>query len=51
MGKKLIGKKKKKKKETFRFLSHQGNANQNDPEIPLHTIQNGLNKKSGLSRC
>jgi hypothetical protein len=23
----------------FNILSHQGNANQNNPEIPLHTSQ------------
>jgi hypothetical protein len=23
------------------FLNHQGNANQNNPEIPPHTSQNG----------
>ena len=28
-------------KEMFKVLSHQGNANQNDPEIPPHTNQNG----------
>jgi hypothetical protein len=28
-------------KYMFNILSHQGNANQNDPEIPPHTIQNG----------
>jgi hypothetical protein len=28
-------------KEMFNNLSHQGNANQNDPEIPPHTGQNG----------
>jgi hypothetical protein len=32
---------KKKKKKKFNILSHQGNANQNNPEIPLHTSQNG----------
>jgi hypothetical protein len=25
----------------LKHLSHQGNANQNNPEIPLHTCQNG----------
>jgi hypothetical protein len=25
----------------FNILSHQGNASQNNPEIPLHTSQNG----------
>jgi hypothetical protein len=29
----------------FNILSHQGNANQNDPEVPPHTSQNGYNKK------
>ena len=28
-------------KEMFKVLSHQGNANQNDPEIPSYTHQNG----------
>ena len=28
-------------KEMFKVLSHQGNANQNNPEIPFHTSQNG----------
>jgi hypothetical protein len=28
-------------KEMFNILSHQGNANQNNPEIPPHTSQNG----------
>jgi hypothetical protein len=28
-------------KEMFNILSHQGNANQNDPEIPPHSNQNG----------
>jgi hypothetical protein len=27
-------------KEMFNILSHQGNANQNDPEIPHHSSQN-----------
>jgi hypothetical protein len=27
--------------ETFNILSHQGNANQNDTEIPSHSNQNG----------
>jgi hypothetical protein len=25
----------------FNILNHQGNANQNNPEIPSHTSQNG----------
>ena len=25
----------------FNILNHQGNANQNNPEIPPHTNQNG----------
>ena len=25
----------------FNILNHQGNANQNNPEIPPHTSQNG----------
>ena len=28
-------------KEMFDILSHQGNANQNDSEIPPYTSQNG----------
>jgi hypothetical protein len=28
-------------KEMFNILSQQGNANQNNPEIPPHTSQNG----------
>jgi hypothetical protein len=28
----------------FNILSHQRNANQNNPEIPLHTSQNGKKK-------
>jgi hypothetical protein len=28
-------------KEMFNILSRQGNANQNNPEIPPHTSQNG----------
>jgi hypothetical protein len=32
-------------KETFNICSHQGNANQNFPEILLYTNQNGEDKK------
>jgi hypothetical protein len=28
-------------KEMFNILSHQGNANQNNPDIPPHISQNG----------
>jgi hypothetical protein len=28
-------------KEIFNVLSQEGNANQNNPEIPPHTSQNG----------
>ena len=28
-------------KEMFNIITHQGNANQNDPEIPPYTNQNG----------
>jgi uncharacterized protein YukE len=28
-------------KEMFKDLNHQGNANQDDPEIPSYTCQNG----------
>jgi hypothetical protein len=29
------------KKKKFNILNHQGNTNQNDPEIPTHTTQIG----------
>jgi hypothetical protein len=29
----------------FNILNHQGNANQNNPEIPSHTSQNGQDQK------
>jgi hypothetical protein len=29
----------------FNILSHQGNGNQNNPEITLHTSQNGQDQK------
>ena len=29
----------------FNILSHQGNANKNDPEITLYTNQNSLDQK------
>ena len=32
-------------KEMFNILSHKGNANQNNPEIPPHTRQNGYDQK------
>jgi hypothetical protein len=32
-------------KEMFNIFSHQGNKNQNDPEIPPYTNQNGLDQK------
>jgi hypothetical protein len=35
----------------FNVLSHQGNANQNSPEIPGHTNQMAKIKNSGDSRC
>jgi hypothetical protein len=28
-------------KKMFNILNHQGHANQNNPEIPFHTSQNG----------
>jgi hypothetical protein len=28
-------------KKMYSILNHQGNANQNNPEIPPHTSQNG----------
>jgi hypothetical protein len=34
----------------FSILNHQGNANQNNPEIPPYTSQNGKIKNSGDSR-
>jgi hypothetical protein len=30
----------------FNILSHQGNANQNNTEIPSHPSQNGYHKKT-----
>ena len=33
-------------KEMFKVLSHQGNANQNDPKIAFYTNQNGYDKKN-----
>ena len=35
----------------FSILSFQGNANQNNTEIPHYTSQNGKDEKSGDSRC
>ena len=32
----------------FNILSHQGNANQNNPEMPPHTSQNGYRTESNL---
>ena len=32
-------------KEKLNILNHHGNANQNNPEIPPHTSQNGQKKK------
>jgi hypothetical protein len=32
-------------KKMFSILNHQGNAIQNNPEIPPHTSQNGLYQK------
>ena len=32
---------KKHLKKMFNILNHQGNAKQNNPEIPPHTSQNG----------
>jgi hypothetical protein len=31
------------------ILSHQGTANQNDPEIPTYRNQNGQDKKSQVT--
>jgi hypothetical protein len=39
--KKKERKKERKKEKKFNILSHQGNANQNNPEIPPQTSQNG----------
>jgi hypothetical protein len=36
---------KKHLKKSFNILNHQGNANQNNPEIPPHTSQNGEDQK------
>jgi hypothetical protein len=33
----------------FKVLSHQGNANQNSPEIPPHISQNGQDKKTQVT--
>jgi hypothetical protein len=30
-----------KPQKMFNILNHQGNANENNPEIPQHTSQNG----------
>jgi hypothetical protein len=38
-------------KEMFKVLSHQRNANQNDPEIHLIPIRMAKIKSSGDSRC
>jgi hypothetical protein len=35
----------------FNILSYQGNANQNNTEIPPHTSQKAKIKNSGDSRC
>jgi hypothetical protein len=32
-------------KEMFKVLSHQGNVNQNNLEMPLYTNQNGKDQK------
>jgi hypothetical protein len=37
--------------EMFNILNHQGNVNQNNPQIPPHTSQNAKIKNSGDSRC
>jgi hypothetical protein len=34
----------------FSILNHQQNANQNNPEIPPHTSQNGQDKKFRLQQ-
>jgi hypothetical protein len=34
----------------FDILSHRGNGNQNNPEIPPHTNQNGYNKKQKTNK-
>jgi hypothetical protein len=39
--KKQTNKQTKTPKEMLNILSHQGNANQNDPEIPTYSNQNG----------
>ena len=35
----------------FNILNHQGNANQNNPEILPYTSQKAKIKNSGDSRC
>jgi hypothetical protein len=38
-------------KKMFNILSNQGNANQNNPEIPSHVIRMAKIKDSGDRRC
>ena len=33
----------------FNILNHQENANQNNPEIPLHSSQNGKDQKTQVT--
>jgi hypothetical protein len=37
----------KQQKKMFNTLNQQGNANQNNAEIPPHTSQNGSDQKLG----
>jgi hypothetical protein len=37
------------KKEMFNIITHQGNANQHNPEIPPDTNQNGEDQNSSDS--
>jgi hypothetical protein len=38
-------------KEMFNILSHEGNANQNDPEISTQIVRITMFKNSSDSRC
>jgi hypothetical protein len=37
-------------KAMFNILSHQENANQNNPDIPPHTSQNGKDQNQSLQQ-
>jgi hypothetical protein len=36
-------------KEMFNIISYQGNANQNNPEVPSHNGQNGYDPKTQVT--